>query len=168
MKKKSLPPKAKKPKNLKSKKIAPASVQKAVVKLKKAKKSVVAKPKKKRVNFSWLSCAKAVRVKAYIAFLADTRKKSRAQAKSRKEFFNLSIYERVMKKHGTLYKHIKEFYAERGAELSPERYKLLLYCRFTNMYNKDGSPSTEHPTKCKSAELKASYTKYVKRYQKGR
>lgn len=151
--------------NKRVKKTKKAKREKKIV-IKESKPAKKVEIKKKRVNFSWLSNQRATQAKAYIAFLADTRKKARANSKSNKDFFDTHIYERVMKKHGTLYKIVKKYYDERGAELSPKRYKQLLYCRFTNMYEKDGTPSKEHPKNAKSVSLRDAYKAYLKKRKK--
>jgi len=112
---------------------------------------------KRRVNYSWLKNKKARRCKAYIAYLADRRKKKFNEIGKKKTFFTRCILPRVLKKFPTLYQEIQEYYHEHGRSLTHVQYEDLLYARFSNMYDAHLQPIGEHPLLSSTPLLKKEY-----------
>ncbi len=124
------------------------------------KKSKPQSSKNKRVNFSWLNSRTACRAKAYMAYLADRKKKQYAQIGTKRGFFTQCILPRVLKKFPLLYKEIRAHYHEKGRRLTRDEYIELLYARFVNMYDGHLVPTDEHPKHSSHTALKKAYLRF--------
>ena len=128
---------------------------------------------RKRVVFSWIRDYQGRVCKAFIAVVADREDWEEVIAGnlSKKKFFDERILPRVLKTFPTMYRKVRKRYSDGGRSLTEDEFKVILYGRFSNMFDISKAKkrllrSKEHPRNTGKEEMERAYRIARKIYKK--